>query len=472
MPEAKQHTQQKFIVGGLLLLGGFVFLLLPNMVTEPWIAADDSSTAPVAPAPLVSPSTAAEKTKYRQDSQKVLAQIIAARDSLQERSVEYWGDFDFRQAIALVDQGDEQYGYGNYRESLASYQQSLLELQRLQDKAQITLENALADASNAIENAQPGDVAIAQQAANTAITIAPDDSRSQQILARTSQLEALVEALQLGEQHLQRKELATAKAYFQKALALDGQHKKATAALSSVDQAIVEQTFRGYMSRGFKKLEDNNFDAATAAFNEAGRIYTNHPAVDQALSQLETRRSQLTVSRQMREAAAFERQEDWQKALALYQALLKTDPSLTEASVRTVGVTVRANLDEQLKMALKDPLALSSPNAYNRAQRLVTDADSIKNPGPKLQQQVSELKRLLQQSTVAVNVELRSNNLTEVTLFRVAELGTFENTSLQLRPGRYIAAGTRLGFRDVRVEFTISGEPLDQPIWVSCEEAI
>jgi tetratricopeptide (TPR) repeat protein len=285
-------------------------------------------------------------------------------------------------------------------------------------------------------------------------------------------LEALVEALQLGEQHLQRKELATAKAYFQKALALDGQHKKATAALSSVDQAIVEQTFRGYMSRGFKKLEDNNFDAATAAFNEAGRIYTNHPAVDQALSQLETRRSQLTVSRQMREAAAFERQEDWQKALALYQALLKTDPSLTEASVRTVGVTVRANLDEQLKMALKDPLALSSPNAYNRAQRLVTDADSIKNPGPKLQQQVSELKRLLQQSTVAVNVELRSNNLTEVTLFRVAELGTFENTSLQLRPGRYIAAGTRLGFRDVRVEFTISGEPLDQPIWVSCEEAI
>ena len=201
-------------------------------------------------------------------------------------------------------------------------------------------------------------------------------------------------------------------------------------------------------------------------------LTTNHPAVDQALSQLETRRSQLTVSRQMREAAAFERQEDWQKALALYQALLKTDPSLTEASVRTVGVTVRANLDEQLKMALKDPLALSSPNAYNRAQRLVTDADSIKNPGPKLQQQVSELKRLLQQSTVAVNVELRSNNLTEVTLFRVAELGTFENTSLQLRPGRYIAAGTRLGFRDVRVEFTISGESLDQPIWVSCEEAI
>jgi hypothetical protein len=41
-----------------------------------------------------------------------------------------------------------------------------------------------------------------------------------------------------------------------------------------------------------------------------------------------------------------------------------------------------------------------------------------------------------------------------------------------LRPGRYIAAGTRKGFRDVRVEFTITGEPLSEAIVVSCEEPI
>jgi hypothetical protein len=35
-----------------------------------------------------------------------------------------------------------------------------------------------------------------------------------------------------------------------------------------------------------------------------------------------------------------------------------------------------------------------------------------------------------------------------------------------------VAAGTRTGYRDVRVEFTITGEPLNQPIEVRCEEPI
>ena len=67
---------------------------------------------------------------------------------------------------------------------------------------------------------------------------------------------------------------------------------------------------------------------------------------------------------------------------------------------------------------------------------------------------------------------LLSDSLTEVTLFRVAKLGTFEQTSVQLKPGHYIAAGSRNGYRDVRVEFTITGEPMEEPILVSCNEAI
>ena len=64
------------------------------------------------------------------------------------------------------------------------------------------------------------------------------------------------------------------------------------------------------------------------------------------------------------------------------------------------------------------------------------------------------------------------DNLTDVTLFRIAKLGLFAQTTVQLRPGRYIAAGSRMGYRDVRVEFTITGEPLAEPILVRCSEQI
>jgi hypothetical protein len=69
-------------------------------------------------------------------------------------------------------------------------------------------------------------------------------------------------------------------------------------------------------------------------------------------------------------------------------------------------------------------------------------------------------------------VVFRSDNQTHVVLFRVADLGRFQQVSVKLRPGKYVAAGTRSGYRDVRVEFTVTGEPGDEPIAVRCEEPI
>ena len=68
---SKQQGKQKLVIGLLLVAVAAVVLLLPNLVSEPWIAGP-SASVPVADKTSVSPSTAAEKTKYRQDSQKRL----------------------------------------------------------------------------------------------------------------------------------------------------------------------------------------------------------------------------------------------------------------------------------------------------------------------------------------------------------------------------------------------------------------
>ena len=318
---SQQEGKQKLIIGGLLLLVVAVVLLLPNMVSDPWIADANETAIPEPATTAVSPSAAAEKTKYRQDSQKVLAQIIAVRDLLKQQNVEYWGDFEFRQALALIDQGDEQYGYGDYQDALASYQNSLEQLQALETTGQTTFETALRNGTEAIENAEPADIALTAEAAATAMAIAPQDSRSQQLAQRSDQLESLIAALDNGRQRLATNELAAAKAYFQQAVSIDGQHIKAAAALQSAEQAITEQRFRGHMSNGFAALDSNQFAAATDAFNRAAKVYSNHPAVAQALSQVATKQSQISVSRQMQQAAEFEAKEQWQQALELFIAM-------------------------------------------------------------------------------------------------------------------------------------------------------
>ena len=106
----------------LILALGAVFLL-PRFVSEPWFADDlEVNSAAVDSSPSsVSPSTAAELTRYRQQSQSVLAQIFAIRDRLESQNVAMWGEIEFRQALDNIESGDQQYGYGEYKAALDSY---------------------------------------------------------------------------------------------------------------------------------------------------------------------------------------------------------------------------------------------------------------------------------------------------------------------------------------------------------------
>jgi hypothetical protein len=226
------------------------------------------------------------------------------------------------------------------------------------------------------------------------------------------------------------------------------------------------------MSDGFRALDENSFQRATQAFKQAGTVYQAHSAVAQALAQVETRRSQLWVRSRIAQATELEAQEKWQQAAEVYKELLATDGTLTDIRIKQIPVEVRADLDKRIKKALSDPLALSAISQFRRGQKVLLDATGIRNKGPVLKQQIAELQKVLKASQTPIQVVLTSDSNTDVTLFRVAKLGAFDKTAVSLKPGRYIVAGTRMGFRDVRVEFTVTDQGFDQPISISCNEAI
>ena len=468
---SKQKGIQKLALVLLLLLASGVIFVLPNLVSEPWINGSDQSQRSTVPSPtVVSPSTAAQKTQYRQDAQTVLAEIIQRRDRLlNERGVEQWGEFEFKQAQKAVERGDQEYGFGDYSDAVSSYRSALVGLTELESKAESLLEQAITDATVAIENSV---LSTAVSAMALATAIAPENRTVIELSQRAQSLPTVIEAMELGDQLLALDRLDQAEQAFTEAVTADPEHRKAAAALASSQQQITEQRFRGFMSDGFRALDKNNFKTATQAFEQAGTVYQDNPAVAQALAQVETRRSQLWVSDRILEATELEAEEKWQQAVEVYKQLLATDGTLTDVRVKQIPVTVRADLDQRIKKALGDPLALSAISQFRRGQKVLQDATGIRNPGPVLQQQISMLRKALKASQTPIQVVLTSDSNTDVTLFRVAKLGAFDKTAVSLKPGRYIVAGTRMGFRDVRVEFTVTDQGLDQPINVSCNEAV
>lgn len=468
---SRQAGVQKVVITVLLLLASGVIFVLPNTVTEPWVnySQETENALPQPGSTQVSPSTAAEKTKYRQDAQTLLAEIIVYRDRLQERSVELWGKFEFEQAMLAIEQGDSQYQYGEYTESVASYRQALDNLSTLQTRGESILNQAIADTREAIEG---NILSTANSGIELASAIAADNRQVQQLAVRVASLPQLIEAMERGQEFSVRDQLDQAREAYQQAVALDPEHLNAAAALASTEQKITERRFRNHMSQGFSALDRNNFEGAAAAFNLAGTVYANHPAVAQALAQLENRRSQVWVNSNMARAEAFIAEEKWQQASEVYKELLQTDSTLTDARVRQIPVAVRADLDRRIRNVIEDPLSLAASAVYQRAKETLQDASGIANPGPLLREQIAELEKILKASQTPVEVALKSDSNTDVTLFRVARLGSFEQTSVSLKPGHYIAAGTRTGYRDVQVKFTVTEKGFDSPIIISCNEAI
>ena len=67
---------------------------------------------------------------------------------------------------------------------------------------------------------------------------------------------------------------------------------------------------------------------------------------------------------------------------------------------------------------------------------------------------------------------LQSNGETDVVIYKVGALGRFTSSETTLLPGRYVAAGTRSGFRDVRVEFEVAAGRPSPIVVVQCDEPV
>ena len=477
----KQLNSQKLWIVGLLLVLVFVIFILPNRVSEPWPT--DSSVPSVAPVQTdqLAPSTIAEKTRYRQQSQSLLASILALRDKLLNQSVNRWAQAQFSNALTLIEEGDNLYSFGDYKQSLDSYQQALAELEQLEPLATDIFEQALERGDVAIKRADPADIPLALEAASLALSISPEDSRAQRLNQRSEKFTALVEALSQGDSQLSQQLYKQAALHYQKALTIEPNHKRAQTSFNQTQHAIKNRDFVAFMSDGYTALDMNNFELALDSFNQAKAIYSsdasaenlhNIRTVEQAIAQLNNRRSQLYVQQQMTTATQQENQEQWQQAQLTYQQLLTTDSTLVEAKAKLVRVKIRAQLDQQIISVLNDPLTLADKSLYSAAQRVLLDARGINNPGPKLQKQIVQLQGVIKRSQIPVEINLLSDNHTQVTIYRVGKLGTFQQISVQLVPGRYIVVGSRKGYRDVRIELTVEGVNPVPAVPIICTEKI
>jgi hypothetical protein len=450
-----------------LAVGGAVFALLPRYVERRPAVVDD--TAAVAAAQRRQAQSAAALEQARAQALTARDEFAGRRAALAGRGPERFATRDWQLAVEGAARAARYFEAGDAAAARAGWRAALERLDAVERAAGPALEGALARAQAALA---AGRIEDARLEAALATALAPADARVKSLAARVGRWGDVLALLDAAAQDEQAGRTAAAAAKYRGALALDIAAPGAGAALARLGALQSTGAYEAAMSRGFAALAAGRIDAAKSAFSAAAAQRPGAPEPKEALRQIEQGDRSRTLDELRDAAVAAERAERWDEAVGFYLQAQRQEATIAFARDGLARSQPRAELARRLRDTIGAPQQLWSESGRGAARQLLARANAVAAAGPVLAADRRTLATLLAAAEMPVRIALRSDNQTDVVVYRVGRLGAFDARELELVPGRYTAVGTRNGYRDVRREFVIEPGKPPEPVLVRCEEPI
>ncbi len=464
-------------LGGLLLLALLVIFVLPSIVSEYELPLERRVSLIEVPvvnpatnaATTISPFEEAQRALQRKDAQDVLAELLTSQGELDALEVLRWGQENYETALQQASIGDEYYRAQDFILARESYEIGRDGLRSLLDSASTVFAQTLIQAEQAL--AVPDSVA-ALDKFSLALLLNPESLAAQIGWQRAQTLDEVSALLRSAEKSLEDGEFEQSLASYKRVLSLDSYNELAAEKVGEVAQLITGNEFAEIMSSGYALLQSGEPGQAIAAFQRALGLGIKQGQAQAAIIQTENEIANAEINRLRELVTVAEQNERWQEAVDQYDNVLVIDNKLIFAIGGRDYADKRARLDRLLEQAIANPERLSENAVFEQTLDVYYTGRAIESPGSRLVAQLDKLEVFLENSQVPIDIAFRSDNQTDVSLLRIGSLGMFEQTSLSLKPGRYVAVGKRRGYREVREEFTVGFGLTPEAITIQCDERV
>lgn len=450
----------------------FVVFALPNLVSPVQLDSKElTKDAPPATSAKTpdSPFADAQLARERKQAQEILGQVLQLQDQLEGQKIDQWGAQAYQTALDTAATGDELYRQREFSLAQENYRSTLTQLQQLKQSAEAALEQQLQTGQTALIEK---DSSAATHAFTLALAIDPNNDIAQAGIESAKALDDILALLRKGRVEEKTNHWNDALASYQQALNLDSRSAIAQEAHATLKAKIRERDFTEAMSQAYKALDQQDFSAAKAAFKRAGDIKPGETSVALGLQQVDSQSIHTAIQTKIQAASKAEAEEQWQLANNLYIEVLATDSTVVDAVVGKLRTDARAALEKKAQTLLANKLALNTPENLANAQTTLAELEALGKVGARTVTQRESLRRLIEQVEIPRQVLLQSDNLTQVTIYHVGRIGAFDEHTLALKPGKYVAVGIRPGYRDVREEFVVELDANSVVVSVRCTEKI
>ena len=380
-----------------------------------------------------------------------------------------WGGDAYTEAVSLAKACDHLLGEQQYLPAKNSCEEAITSLDLLMTSRETLLATAIAAGLQAIEQSDP-EAAVGHF--QRALAIDADDEEAATGARRAEQLPSVLNFLQDGLAMEQADDFQGALLALSKATELDPKFSPAQEALDRVRAEIAEQEFQQAMSRALQALANGKLSRASSALNKAESLRPEKRAVRDLRQRLDRTQLAGRLTALQQDAQRLEQSERWPEALKTCEQALSLDSQAAFAASCKTRVSLRADLDSHLNALFAKPERLFEDGPLKEARQTLTYASQMNPRGPLLAAKINQLDKLISQAEAEIEVMILSDGLTEVVVYHVGRLGLFQEKSLVLRTGDYIATGSRNGFRDVRQTLKVRPGSGKMIFTLRCEEPI
>ena len=195
-------------------------------------------------------------------------------------------------------------------------------------------------------------------------------------------------------------------------------------------------------------------------------------AINDAGDRLSSARRQSGLEQLRKQADQLVKKEDWTAAAETYRRALKIDSQAAFARNGLTKAQENQQLHKQLDHYLADTTRLYSDEPLDNARKLLAANQETSMSEPLLADKLEKLQQAVTLAGIPVGLIILSDNLTQVTIYKVGRLGSFEQKQLRLPPGKYTVTGSRKGYRDVLKVIELKPGMEDQTLKINTEERI
>jgi tetratricopeptide (TPR) repeat protein len=255
-------------------------------------------------------------------------------------------------------------------------------------------------------------------------------------------------------------------------LGVDPQRTELRSRIRALEAEISEENFNLLIQKGFGAVDDRDLRQARSYLNSALDIYPDRGEGKNLRDKVERLGEEVALETALAEAKQAISRDDWPGALVIFQKAIKSHPDDGYLVDQTMIASKIVSLSKAIAGFVAMHQRLSSRNVFLLAERALKEVSEIADRSSSLSVKSNKLRGFLGEYDRPVDVVVRSDNHTHISVRGVGEVGVVEKKSIRLKPGVYTFEGKRSGFRSRLLNVEIGLYQTSVDVELICNEQI